>query len=68
MLDYRLSPRQLAERCAAHRAALNICEAYRLHAVILLAEGWTAAQVGQALLLDPDAVRTYSRPPGSLGR
>ncbi len=59
MLDYRLNPRQLAELRAAHRAALNVREAYRLNAVILLAEGWTAAQVGQALLLDPDSVRTY---------
>jgi transposase len=59
MLDYHLNPRQLAELRAAHRAALNVREAYRLNAVILLAEGWTAAQVGQALLLDPDSVRTY---------
>ena len=59
MFDYPLNPRQLAERRAAHRAALNVGEAYRLTAVILLAEGWTAAPVGQALLLDPHAVRTY---------
>ncbi len=34
-------------------------EAYRINAVILLAEGWSAQHVGTALLLDPDSVRTY---------
>ena len=34
-------------------------EAYRINAVILLAEGWSARQVGTALLLDPDSIRTY---------
>ena len=59
MLDYHLKPDQLVELRRAHRAALNVREAYRINAVILLAEGWSATQVGAALLLDPDSVRTY---------
>jgi transposase len=43
----------------AHRKALTVREAYWINAVILLADGWTAAQVGEALLLDPDSVRGY---------
>ncbi len=59
MLDYHLNPRQLAELRAAHRAALNVREAYRLNAVILLAEGWTAAQVGARVT--PSSPATFSR-------
>jgi transposase len=59
MLDYHLRPDQLAELRRAHRGALNVREAYRINAVILLAAGWSAQQVGTALLLDPDSVRTY---------
>ena len=59
MLDYHLKPDPLAELRRAHRGALNVREAYRINAVILLAEGWSATQVGTALLLDPDSVRTY---------
>jgi transposase len=59
MLDYRLSDRELAELRAAHRAARNAREAYRLNAVILLATGWMAAQVAEALLIEPDSVRNW---------
>ena len=44
---------------AAHRRALNVREAYRINAVILLGNGRTAADVADALLIDPDTVRTY---------
>ena len=57
MLDYRLTEQELAELRAAHRRALNVREAYRLNLVILLASGWTAAQVAAALLIEPDSVR-----------
>ena len=59
MIDFRLDPQALAELREAHRKALNVREAYRINAVILLAEGWTAEYVGKALLLDPDTVRSY---------
>jgi hypothetical protein len=36
MLDYRLDKQELAELRAAHRRALNVREAYRINAVILL--------------------------------
>jgi transposase len=59
MLDYRLDKQELAELRAAHRKALNVREAYRINAVILLGNGRTAADVADALLFDPDTVRAY---------
>ena len=52
MLDYRLSRQELAELRAAHRRALNVREAYRINAVILLGNGRTAADVADALLIE----------------
>ena len=59
MRDYRLSNQQLAELRAAHRAARDVREAYRIDAMILLGVGWTAADVSAALLVDADTVRAY---------
>lgn len=59
MLDYRLSPKELAELRAAHRRTRHVREAYRINAVILLAQGRTVADVADALLIDPDTVRGY---------
>ena len=59
MLDYRLDTKELAELRAAHRRALNVREAYRLNAVILLSTGWSVADVAKALLIDEQSVRTY---------
>lgn len=59
MLDYRLNAHELAELRAAHRAARAVREAYRINAVILLGNGRTAADVADALLIDPDTVRDY---------
>jgi len=59
MLDYRLSKQELAELRAAHRRALNVREAYRINAVILLGNGRTVSDVADALLIDPDTVRSY---------
>ncbi len=50
---------QHAELRAAHRRALNVREAYRINAVILLGNGRTVADVADALLFDPDTVRAY---------
>jgi transposase len=57
MRDYRLSNEQIAELRAAHRAARDVREAYRINAVILLGTGWTAPQVAAALLVDAETVR-----------
>jgi hypothetical protein len=54
MLNYRLDKQELAELRAAHRQALDVREAYRTNAVILLGNGYTAANVADALLIDPD--------------
>ncbi|MFZ1575164.1 MAG: IS630 family transposase [Chromatiaceae bacterium] len=59
MLDYRLSKQELAELRAAHRRALNVREAYRINAVVVLGNGRTAADVADALLIDPETVRSY---------
>ena len=62
MIDYRLSNQELTELRAAHRRALNVREAYRINAVILLGQGRTPADVADALLIDPDTARTYFKP------
>ena len=59
MYDYRLDGQELRELRAAHRQALNVREAYRINAVILLGNGRTARDVADALLMDPETVRTY---------
>ena len=59
MLDYRLTPQELAELRAAHRATRDVREAYRINAVILLGKGRTPADVADALLIDPDTAREY---------
>ena len=59
MTDYRLDKRELAELRAAHRRVRDVREAYRINAVILLGQGRTVADVADALLFDPDTVRSY---------
>jgi transposase len=59
MIDYRLSKQELAELRAAHRAARDVRQAYRINAVVLLGQGRTVSDVGDALLFDPDTVREY---------
>jgi transposase len=59
MLDFRLDKQELTELRAAHRRAKDVREAYRINAVILLGNGRMVADVADALLFDPDTVRTY---------
>ena len=59
MHDYRLSDQQLAELRSAHRGVREIREAYRINAVILLGQGRGVKDVADALLMDPETVRTY---------
>jgi len=58
-LSFQGSSGSLAELRAARRRALNVREAYRINAVILLGNGRTAADVADALLIDPETARTY---------
>ena len=59
MIDYRLPEKELGELRQAHRESRDKRSAYRINAVILLASGWSAEQVAQALLIDPDTARNY---------
>jgi transposase len=59
MQDYRLTPQELGELCAAHRRVRDAREAYRLNAVILLGTGWRVRDIAEALLIDPDTVRSH---------
>ena len=54
-----LSQQELADPRAAHRAARDVRAACRINAVILLGKGRSAADVADALLIDPDTVREY---------
>ena len=59
MGDYELSPYELEQLRAEHRIAREKRQADRLKAVILFGSGWSAEQVAEALLIDPDTVRSY---------
>ncbi|MGB5735270.1 MAG: helix-turn-helix domain-containing protein [Thiohalocapsa sp.] len=61
MQDYRLDKQELAQLRAAHRAARNARDAYRLNAVILLGSGWSPSEVAAALLIDDDTVRNHCK-------
>jgi transposase len=59
MSDYRLPAGGLIRLRAEHRQTREKRHADRLKAVILLGSGWAAEQVAEALLIDPDTVRSY---------
>ncbi len=59
MQDYQLTPQELGELRAAHQRVRDAREAYRLNAVILLGTGWRVKDVAEALLIDPDTVRSH---------
>jgi len=59
MNDYTLPPNVLVELRAEHRRTREKRYADRLKAVILLGSGWSAEQVAEALLIDPDTARSY---------
>ena len=61
MLDYTLPAEKLREWHAEHRAAHEKREADRIKAVVLLERGWTAEEVAEALLIDPNTVRNHFR-------
>jgi predicted ArsR family transcriptional regulator len=59
MMDYSLPAGELAELRAAHRRTRDKREADRIKAVVLLASGWRAEDVADALLVDPNTVRNH---------
>ena len=59
MVDYSLPASELADLRAAHRGTRDKREADRIKAVILLASGWSAEDVADALLIDPNSVRNH---------
>lgn len=60
MQGYRLSATEIANLRAAHRATRDFREAYRINSLILLDPGRPAAEVADAVLIDPDTVRSDS--------
>jgi len=59
MKGYTLSPQEVQLLRAEHRMTRDKRLADRLKAVVLLGSGWSAKQVAEALLIDPDTVRGY---------
>ena len=56
---YQLSDEELRELRFEHRHTREKRDADRLKAVILLASGWSARDIAEALLIDEDTVRAY---------
>jgi transposase len=59
MIGYRLTSKRLDELRAVHRETSDIRSAYGIHTVVLLDQGWSVAQVAEALLIDTETVRRY---------
>lgn len=59
MVDFSLPAKQLVELRVAHRLPRDNREADRIKAVVLLASGRTAEDVADALLIDPNTVRSH---------
>jgi transposase len=59
IMDYNLLAEKLAELRAAHRDTRDKREADRIKAVVVLASGWRAEDVADALLVDPNTVRNH---------
>jgi len=62
MKNYELSTADPQDLKAAHKTSKQVSAytAYRIHVIILLGMGMTAAEVSEIILLDEDTVRTYS--------
>lgn len=59
MKNFHLSPEEVLELRAAHRAERNRYALYKINAVILLGTGWKLKDVKEALLLDDETLRSY---------
>lgn len=63
MFDYSLPAKKTAELRAAHRLTRDKREAGRIKAVVLLASGWRAEDVADALLIDTNSVLNHFKTP-----
>lgn len=59
MKNFELPIDEIQKLRAAHKAAKNKADAYRINAVILLGAGWSLEEVSEALLLDHETLRNY---------
>jgi len=59
MKGYSLPPHELAQLRTEHRMAKEKRHADRIKVVIALGNGWSANQVAEVLLIDPDTARSY---------
>ncbi len=59
MKDYILPPHELEQLRAEHRMTREKRLADRIKVVIALGSGWSAEQVAEVLLIDPDTARSY---------
>jgi transposase len=59
MSPYTLAKPELSKLRRLHRRTREKRHADRLKAVILLGSGWSAEQVAEALMVDPDTVRAH---------
>ena len=59
MESFNLTRKEVLALRQEHRQMAYRTDAYRINAIILLATGWTQAQVSEALLLDERTIRRY---------
>ena len=59
MKGYTLSPQEVQQLRAEHRLTRDKRLADRIKVVIALGSGWSAKQVAEVLLIDPDTARAY---------
>ena len=59
MKDYTLPPHELEQLRAEHRMTREKRLADRIKVIIALGSGWSAEQVAEVLLIDPDTARNY---------
>ena len=61
MKENALTTKQIQELRQAHRSCKDKQYAYRINAIILLGSGWSCVEVANALLLDEETIRGYSK-------
>ena len=61
MQNFDLTSEEIQELKAAHKSCKQKSDAYKINAVILLGSGWTLSEVVDALLLDEETLRNYSK-------
>ncbi len=57
--EFTLASAELKSLRLSHREAKRKRDADRIKAIVLFGTGWTAAQIGEALLMDDDTIKRY---------